>query len=145
MTVRIYADGASEQRALEVWRILTARGHQFRKIPLPLLVRLQGALCYLCAQAMDLGRENRSKNLLGWTLEHVFPRAAGGGERSNVLLAHRVCNDVKGQRWPYPCEVIYLYAMYAEPYDAKAMRLARSMHQVARNNRRRYHLEQANS
>lgn len=145
MTIRVCAGGPPEHRALEAWRILTQGAHRFRTIVPQLLMRLQRHRCYLCLEPMDLSVELRSRNPLGWTWEHVFPRAVGGGERSNALLAHRLCNDAKSHRWPYPCEVVYLFAMYAEPYDAPVMRLAKAAQIVARNQRRRYAIEQANA
>lgn len=145
MTVRVYAGGAPERRALEAWRNVSGGARRFTECRWPILLRKQRKRCYLCGEPMDLSNHGRGRNLLAWTYEHVFPRAAGGRDLSNILLAHRSCNDVKHSRWPYPCEVIYLFAVYAEPYDAKAMRLARTYHLVAKNNRRRWALDQANA
>lgn len=143
MTLRVYAGGPAEARALEAWRIVSKGLTRFHEIKAQLLMRLQRCRCYLCCEPMDMSNQGRGRNLEAWTYDHVFPKGVGGREACNILLAHRRCNDAKDARWPTPCEAIYLFAMYAPPYDAKAMRLAKHAHQVARNNRRRYAIEQA--
>lgn len=145
MTLRVYAGGAAERRALEAWRIVSPEVRYFARRTLHEMLNFQRRCCFLCVEAMDLSNQDRSRNPKAWTWEHVFPRGVGGGERSNVLLAHRCCNDAKADRWPTPCEVIYLYAAYAEPYDAPLMRLAKTARRMARDNRRRYAIEQANA
>lgn len=69
---------------------------------------LQNGRCYLCGQ--QLGRKR-------CTVDHVYPRAAYrfadgvGAGQSNFLLAHEKCNVEKGNREPWPCEVLYLAAV----------------------------------
>lgn len=67
------------------------------------LAKLQGGLCYLCGQVM------RAEP----TREHVVPKARGGKNARNVLAAHQACNLLKADRAPYPCELLYLDALYA--------------------------------
>lgn len=43
--------------------------------------------------------------------DHVHPRSRGGALARNTLLTHRGCNTHKGDRLPYPCELIYLAAI----------------------------------
>jgi 5-methylcytosine-specific restriction endonuclease McrA len=47
------------------------------------------------------------------TLDHVIPRALGGADGGNILLACSKCNNRKGSRAPAPCEMIYLAAVNA--------------------------------
>lgn len=55
------------------------------------LFRAQQGLCGLCGYRIDL-REG--------TIDHVVPRALGGRNVGNVLLAHLVCNNQKAARLP---------------------------------------------
>lgn len=68
------------------------------------LFKAQDGRCYLCPDAM------RRRTA---TSDHVTPRIAGGRWAGNMLLAHRLCNQRKGERLPHPCEVIYLAAINA--------------------------------
>jgi hypothetical protein len=77
--------------------------------------------CYLCAQAFA----HRALEFHGGhpdapSRDHVFPRGRGGLAEANILLAHKRCNQRKGDRWPHPCEVIYLAAIYAAPAHSDA-------------------------
>lgn len=144
-TLRVYAGGPAEHRALEAWRFASGGAQLLHRIDFGVLLRLQHRLCFMCISAMDMTNGGRARNPEAWTWEHVFPRGVGGGDKSNVLLAHRRCNDLKSSRWPFPCEVIYLAAIYAEPYDAPLMRLAKAAQIVARNQRRRYAIERAHA
>ncbi len=56
----------------------------------------QGGLCFLCGKPMGAQA----------TDEHLVPRAYGGADvTGNVVLAHRRCNALKGDRLPTPEEV----------------------------------------
>lgn len=60
----------------------------------------QGGRCYLCSRQMAAPTE-----------DHVHPKAKGGKNKANRLLAHSRCNNEKGSRLPYPCELIFLAAI----------------------------------
>lgn len=63
----------------------------------------QAGRCFLCPD--DFTPDD-------WpTWEHVRPRSTGGDRRGNVLLAHSDCNNRKGRRDAYPCEMIFLVAI----------------------------------
>jgi 5-methylcytosine-specific restriction endonuclease McrA len=64
----------------------------------------QSRRCYLCGFKMQRGL----------TRDHVWPKAAGGRDAGNILLAHARCNGSKGDRLPYPCELIYRDAIYQQ-------------------------------
>ena len=52
--------------------------------------------CYLCGRDVNHSHHQPPD---GWEVEHVIPRSAGGLDiRSNVRLAHQVCNRKKGAR-----------------------------------------------
>lgn len=58
------------------------------------LFRAQQGRCFHCLKSMARGpwRMNRAD---GWTREHVIPKAKGGNDRLNVVLAHRSCNIIR--------------------------------------------------
>jgi hypothetical protein len=64
------------------------------------LFDIQGGRCYLTGQPMTW------KNPPTW--EHVMPKAHGGRRLNNLLLAGFYANLDKGDRRPYPCELLYL-------------------------------------
>lgn len=66
------------------------------------LHKRQNRRCFLCGFKMQRGL----------TREHVWPKALGGRDAGNVLLAHPQCNFDKGDRAPYPCELLYRDAIY---------------------------------
>lgn len=129
----------SEERAMAAWRA-ASDGHFIRYREAHLLAA-QAGVCYLCAETFDLEPVGRCTNLRAHSEDHVFPRVTGGRGYSNILYAHRDCNSTKGPRWPYPCEVIYLAAVYAAPFDAPRVRAERRQAMLDRNDRRRAALE----
>lgn len=64
------------------------------------LYRAQGGRCALCG--------SRLRNMLAVTLDHVVPRARGGGFHRNLLASHAQCNLIKADRPPTGCELIWL-------------------------------------
>lgn len=64
------------------------------------LMEAQGGRCYLCGKHMSAPTE-----------DHVVPKALGGKNRANRLMACGPCNNRKANRPPRPCEVIYLQAI----------------------------------
>lgn len=82
--------GMPKLKALKTSSPLTAR-----------ILRLQGPDCYLCGATM--ARPTR---------EHVIPQSKGGKNAGNLLMACQPCNVAKGNRWPYPCELIYVGAVH---------------------------------
>jgi hypothetical protein len=57
--------------------------------------------CYLCFKEFGPG-------LQGPTYDHVVPKALGGQDGGNMLLAHLHCNGIKSDRPPFACELLYL-------------------------------------
>lgn len=75
-------------------------GTEHPRAPWWRMFKAQDGCCYLCGWRF---REDH------WATEdHVLPRSRGGANRANVALAHQGCNTWKGNRKPYPCEVLAL-------------------------------------
>lgn len=56
----------------------------------------QGGRCFYCGEALGAKA----------TFDHLIPQAYGGAdEPANVVLAHRRCNQMKGDRLPTPEEI----------------------------------------
>jgi hypothetical protein len=106
-----YGPSVPAQRALAAWRIASSGG--FMLLDRPALIRRQRGRCYLCTT--PLANATIPKKLRAMSRDHVFPKSRGAGTAANYLLAHMGCNSRKSDRWPYPCEVIFLAAIYAEP------------------------------
>lgn len=114
----IYASvNPAAKRSLDAWRIAT-RGllDMAAHLSRGMIFHRQRHACYLCAKPFV----HRALDYHGGhpdapSRDHVFPRGCGGLSEANILLAHKRCNQRKGDRWPHPCEVIYLAAIYANP------------------------------
>lgn len=128
MTLRLGADDG-QVRALVAWRICVAGAALVKRFDHGLsdVHRRQHGNCYLCIAPFVRSTAAAPRPPKLRTRDHVFPRRAGGGGEANILWAHDDCNQAKGDRWPYPCEVIYLAAVYLPPLTrtAVAMRRAR--------------------
>lgn len=77
------------------------------------LFKLQDGNCYLCGDPFG---EHRLA-----TREHVTPKALGGKNDRNILLACRDCNEDKADRAPTPAELKYL-AFINKQLDALGLR-----------------------
>lgn len=54
------------------------------------LFKEQGSVCWLCGKRMTWGH---------MTFDHIIPRSQGGGNcRENLRLAHRKCNNRRGNQ-----------------------------------------------
>ena len=141
LTLRVGVGDYWRSRALAAWRTATAGADRafYRALGVLELHNRQHGRCYLCGAGFDRFpglRHARSRNPKVWTRDHVFPRAAGGSDDGNRMLAHRGCNEAKDQRWPWPCEVIYLAAVYAPPHDAPTWRSQMAQQREARRLKR---------
>lgn len=57
---------------------------------------LQGGRCFYCGEPVGAGA----------TFDHLIPKAYGGTDAAaNIVLAHRRCNRLKGDRLPTPDEI----------------------------------------
>jgi 5-methylcytosine-specific restriction endonuclease McrA len=65
----------------------------------------QRSRCSICGHRLALDRAGN----LAATWDHVMPRARGGGghEARNKAIAHRGCNQGKGDRPPTACELLF--------------------------------------
>lgn len=65
------------------------------------LFRKQSGFCWLCGTQMRIGDP---RHALTATRDHVIPEALGGTwDPSNIRLAHRVCNLIRGSRVEVIC------------------------------------------
>lgn len=79
--------------------------------------RAQYGVCYLCGKRLstDILRPSRD---LATTREHVIPKIAlrkmyppklqSTQAEKYILLAHNKCNNRKGERMPFACELLFL-------------------------------------
>ena len=59
------------------------------------LRRRDGDACHLCGLAMTFARAGRSPD--DATIDHIVPKSAGGGDAAtNLRLAHKRCNEARG-------------------------------------------------
>jgi hypothetical protein len=71
------------------------------------LLCAQDNKCYLCGKKFPpLGEICEFVDQPSF--DHVVPKSKKGYFYGNVVLSHRKCNVKKGNRRPYPCELIYL-------------------------------------
>lgn len=92
------------------WSLLCA--DKRRKIT----ARMQGGKCFLCGFRLPrrYPAQMPDNEPARPTDEHVVPKCAGGRGPWNLLLAHRKCNNLKGNRHPYPCELLLLASVNFE-------------------------------
>lgn len=61
------------------------------------IAKRDGTKCHICRRKVDMRLSGNAK--WGPTIEHVLPVSKGGtNEAHNLVLAHRVCNVVRGNR-----------------------------------------------
>ena len=86
------------------------------------LLYYQNSRCYLCGGMMTRRKRRHAKSL--WrTTDHIMPRSRGGMQRGdNIAMAHMKCNNIKGNRLPHPCEVLFGRAIWLR-IEANRIRL----------------------
>ncbi len=58
----------------------------------------QRGLCWICCKPM----QRKSGSPWMATFDHIQPLSCGGANRpNNKLLAHQICNQVRGRKQPY--------------------------------------------
>ena len=63
------------------------------------LYKAQHGNCFHCGLPMEPNparKRNNGSYTKGWTREHVIPKAHGGKNKNNVVLAHTTCNGKRG-------------------------------------------------
>lgn len=86
-----YMNMKKEERRLQAWT------KESKTISLFKLYKRDGGKCWLCGKQCDYDAESNSNNYP--SIDHVIPIAEGGkDEWSNIRLAHRLCNTLKGAR-----------------------------------------------
>lgn len=80
------------------------------------LFEAQESLCFHCGKPMVLHRLRHQQRAIGWTREHVWPRAdpMAYALQNNTVLAHPPCNGARGDRLPTADEIQRTIAIYAK-------------------------------
>ena len=64
------------------------------KVKIRYLRERDGSACHLCGRMMDFDRRHQPMSA---TVDHLKPRSQGGGDHpSNFKLAHKRCNEARG-------------------------------------------------
>jgi len=77
------------------------------------LRKLQGCRCFYCMAPLSARHHVPGRRERGWTRDHVRPRAKGGGNACNVVLACFGCNQLKGDRLPSALELAAARQLWA--------------------------------
>lgn len=88
-----------------------SRAHVAQSPLLHRIAEIQGMACSICGDAVLLSGEINHPHLASF--DHVVPRAHGGRDDKNRLVAHRECNTRKADRPPTACELLLLEAVNA--------------------------------
>lgn len=91
---------------------------EFKAKDLYLLLAQEG-LCFYCGEPLFLSDTNHFLNI---TRDHVTPKQLGGGDKNNIVLCHRTCNEQKAHRKPTPQERGLLVHMNKIVHDLKEKR-----------------------
>lgn len=101
---------------IEAGRLVTNRWLT-RALPwngLPRAMRLlyvaQRGECSLCYGLMPLRANGNEPEVA--TFDHVIPRSCGGGRGRNLLLAHRGCNQARGNAEPSELQRVFAETVY---------------------------------
>lgn len=79
------------------------------KIELMEIFLAQRGLCFYCLRPMSLSRNNGA---VSYTKDHFIPKIKGGKTNGNIVLAHKVCNNRKGRRYPTVDERVRFSELY---------------------------------
>lgn len=82
------------------------------------IIDIQGNCCLLCGTPLSVvnphtGFRYNIYSKRRPTYEHVVPRARGGVNHGNRLVAHKFCNEAKADRMPTGCELVWLAVVNA--------------------------------
>jgi predicted nucleic acid-binding Zn ribbon protein len=90
---------AIKQRESERKKNHTRRGIGEMTMTVKDLARRDGAKCNICQRKIDMNKSGLQA--LGPTIDHILPVSKGGtNDPSNLALAHRRCNVLRGNRQP---------------------------------------------
>ncbi len=80
-----------------IWRIMKAQRYK----------------CTICASSLNAFSNKPRGRRTGLSVDHVIPKALGGGNSGNRLIVHAGCNHRKANRKPTGCELVWLHAVNA--------------------------------
>ena len=72
------------------------------RLGLSRLFLAQQGICFHCHEPMlwNPTAPSGRRHKFGWTREHLVPRSKGGGNGENIVLAHKKCNEKRGNTPP---------------------------------------------
>jgi len=79
------------------------------KIEIMELFLAQKGLCFYCLRPMGVSTNDKRT---GFTKDHFIPQVYGGKTNGNIVLAHKLCNNVKGHRFPSGSEAVRFRELY---------------------------------
>lgn len=85
------------------------------------IAEAQAMRCAGCGHALDFDLELNDP--MQPSVDHVWPRSAGGKDADNRLAMHRRCNEAKSDRMPNGCERVMLIAVNARLDPTPAIRI----------------------
>lgn len=86
-----YADMRKEERRRK------ALTEESKTITLRKLFKRDGGICWICGQPCDINADHNANNYP--SVDHLLPISKGGkDEWSNIKLAHRICNTMRGNK-----------------------------------------------
>lgn len=82
------------------------------------LIDAQDDTCIHCGRPLAMinpatGKDYYENHKLRPTFDHVVPKSKTRRHKGNLLAAHRICNNEKGDRDPTGCELIWLEVVNA--------------------------------
>jgi len=79
------------------------------KVEIMELFIAQKGLCFYCLRPMGLSGNNGPTS---FTKDHFIPKTKGGKTHGNIVLAHKLCNNLKGRRHPTTDEQVRFSELY---------------------------------
>src|ERR1700740_1497256 len=85
-----------------------------RRPRIEVIYAAQKGICYLCGTRMPSPRDEWISCKERPSIDHVVPKHPDEPKyacpriRKNGLVCHHKCNNSKGNRLPYPCELLFL-------------------------------------
>jgi len=103
------------------------------KVSLQEIFERDGGICQLCGWPVD--PELKSPHPESATLDHIVPLLFGGThEKSNLQLAHRRCNSIKGgESWGVP---EYLMRFIFSPFKTIRQKRMREILELVKENKK---------
>lgn len=77
------------------------------------LYEAQDGKCFHCGKSVPARGSNQNTKRGGWSRDHVYPRSTTRGLARNIVIAHRGCNNERGDRPMSDADIARVKALYA--------------------------------